>query len=411
MSKSIWQIFIILLANVCWFNACFGQQLGFYFEKPRKKISIPFEIYNNLIVVKTQLNDTYPLQFIIDTGVRPTILIDKDYTDSIELKYQREIELFGVGSAKSIKASVVQGISLSLPGLQSSNLSVIVLHENFLQLEKHLGIRIDGILGYEFFNRFIVKINYQKQKIELFEPVGYKPPKKYTEIELDMVDSKPIINLEIQQEQGGIYIASLLMDTGASHALVLDPLSDRKINIPTKYIHANLGRSIAGELQGKLGRIEHLNFGKYTLSDVLVSYIDGQSSNINSETDRNGSIGSELMRKFTVIFDYYHKKIYVKPNKLYKQPFEYNMSGLEFIAEGKDLNVYIINSIRTGSAADEIGFKPGDQLISLNHQPEEKLTLSKIYGILSEKEGKKITMTVNRNGSFISRTFLLKKEI
>jgi C-terminal processing protease CtpA/Prc len=103
--------------------------------------------------------------------------------------------------------------------------------------------------------------------------------------------------------------------------------------------------------------------------------------------------------------------MYLKPNGFFKYPFEYNMSGLEFIAEGEKLDEFIIYKIRKGSAADGIGFVPGDRLVALNKLPEKKLTLSNIYIELSEREGKQVTLTILREGSFISKSFLLKKEI
>ncbi|MCK5701681.1 MAG: hypothetical protein KAI29_11030, partial [Cyclobacteriaceae bacterium] len=82
------------------FPGCPGicQNLGFYFEKNANKVKVHFELHNNLIVIPITLNDTYTLNFILDTGVRPTILINKEISDALGVGYQRSIELFGVGN-------------------------------------------------------------------------------------------------------------------------------------------------------------------------------------------------------------------------------------------------------------------------------------------------------------------------
>ena len=398
-------IFSIMQLNV--YSGYGQQQVGFYFNNPQKKITLPFELHNNLIIVKLSLNNTNPLNFIIDTGVRPTIFLDKSFADSIGMNYQREIDLYGVGSDEPLKGSVATGIKLSMDNLESANLSMLVLHENLLELEQHLGTRVYGILGYDLFSRFVIRINYQKKQLVLIESSEFRIPDNFDQIDLQLIDSKPVINLNIIQTNEMPIEAKLLVDTGASHALIINPLSDDSIIIPEQNIQANIGRSISGELAGKLGRVKLVEFGENSLKDVIASYI---IEDPNGE-EKNGSIGGELLRKFTVIFDYFHKKIYLKPNRFFKYPFEYNMSGLEFIAEGEGLGNYVIHNIRKGSAADGIGFMPGDRLVELNNLPEKKLTLSSINLELSEREGKEITLTVIREGSFISKSFLLKKEI
>lgn len=387
-----------------------GQQLGFYLEKERGKAVIPFELYNNLIVIQVILNDRYPLNFILDTGVRPTVLLDKAFADSIGMSYQRQIELSGVGSDKTVNALVTDGVSLAMRGVNSDNLSVLVLEENLLDLGKHLGIQVHGILGYDFFSRFVVRVNYSKQKMLLYNPSEFQKQKKSEAIDLDIIDSKPIACVKIHAEADRPLSVMLLVDTGASHALVLNPLSDEQIEIPGKHIEANLGRSISGEITGKLGRVAHVELGNRELSGVITSFIE-ESVEYTDLKRRNGSIGGELLKRFTITFDFYHKKMYLRPNSYLRHPFEYNMSGMELVATGTHLDRFVISRIRENSAASEAGFMAGDLVVSLDNISSEKLSLSKIYSNLNLREGKKINLTVLRKGSYISRTFYLKREI
>jgi predicted aspartyl protease len=387
-----------------------AQHVGFYFENSGKRASIPFELHNNLIIISAMLNDEHPVKFILDTGVRPTILLNKNFTDSIGMAYQREVELFGVGNNASVRALVAEGVSLSIRNVGNNRLSVLVLEENLLELEQHLGAKIHGILGYDFFGRFVVKINYQKMSIDLFEPNDFEPPTQYNVIDLELDGSKPFASVMICQDSASKIKANLLIDTGASHALILNPLSDESIKLPDKFIISNLGRSLTGPLSGKVGRIDQMSFGGFSLEDVIVSYLEEKEVG-KEELLKNGSIGGELLCRFTVIFDYYHKKLYIRPNRSFRQPFEYNMSGLEFIAAGENLNKFIINNIRAGSAAEQVGFRTGDMLVSLNEIPVKKLSLSRIYAQLSSRQGKLVTLTVLRDGFFVSRSFHLKKEI
>lgn len=386
-----------------------GQNLGFYFERDQKRVTVPFELHNNLIILPITFNEKYPLKFILDTGVRSTILLDKEFMDALGIKYQRKIELFGIGDTTSVTALVAGDISLSMPGIKSSEISILVLERDFLNLEKHLGTKIHGIIGYELFSRFVIKIDYLNQKIVLYQHEKFKANKKYDVIDLDIYETKPYVNLPLQLNSTDSVAVRLMVDTGASHALILNSNSHEKITIPKVNIETKLGRGLTGEINGRLGRIEGLQFGKKRLVDVIVSFPD--QGKVESIYQKNGSIGGELLKKYTVIFDFFKGKMYLKSNATFKYPFEYNMSGLEFLVEGENLNQFVIHHIREKSAASGVGFETGDLIVSLNNIPARKLTLTKIYTNLNLKNGKKINLTVSRDGKYISKSFSLRREI
>jgi C-terminal processing protease CtpA/Prc len=91
-------------------------------------------------------------------------------------------------------------------------------------------------------------------------------------------------------------------------------------------------------------------------------------------------------------------------------PFEYNMSGLEFIAAKENLNRFVANNIRAGSAADQVGYHACDVSVALNDRPANKLSLPRVYSELSLKKWKQVTLTVIRDEAYVSRIFRLKKE-
>ena len=401
--------FIFLLLLLFGGSSANGQNLGFYFEGDQKRVTIPFELHNNLIILPITFNDKYPLKFILDTGARSTILLDKEFTDSLGIKYQRKIELFGIGDTMSVKALVAQDVSLSMPGIMSSEISVLVLEEDFLELDQHLGTKVHGIIGYELFSRFVIKIDYHDQKIVFYQLSDFKAKKKYDAIDLDIYEAKPYVNIPLQLNASDSVVARLMVDTGASHALILNSDSNEKITIPKVNIETKLGRGLTGEINGRIGRIDGLYFGKRRLVDVIASFPD--HGEITNSYQKNGSIGGELLKKYTVIFDFFSGKMYLKPNATFKYPFEYNMSGLEFLVKGENLNQFVIDHIRENSAASGAGFESGDLIVSLNNIPARKLTLTKVYTNLNLKNGKKINLTVLRDGKYISRSFLLQREI
>src|SRR5690606_8664347 len=141
-----------------------GQLLGFSLADGKKKVQIPLEIYNNLVVVPVVLNGALPLKFILDTGVRTAILTQKTFTDILNLPYSRKYTISGPGGEQIIDAYITNNVSLELPGVLGRGHALLVLGEDYLELRNYLGTDVHGILGYELFSRFIVQIDYDKKQ-------------------------------------------------------------------------------------------------------------------------------------------------------------------------------------------------------------------------------------------------------
>jgi len=389
-----------------------AQKMGFYIKGKAKKVIIPFEMYNNLIVIPLMVNDKFPLKFIFDTGVRSTIFFNKKVTDIFNVPYLKRIQLQGVGELKDIVAYIGAGIDISHYTLRSGNMSFLVLAEDYLNLRNHLGIDVHGIVGYEFFSRFIVHINYASKEIILIKPEYFKKRKSYRTIQLEIEDTKPYISIPLFINDSTKVQAHLMVDTGASHALVLHADSVGPIHLPAKNIETILGRGLGGEILGNMAYINGCEIGDYKLENIIASFPQWHSySDSLLLTTREGTIGGEILNKFNVIFDYANEKMYLKKNSSFSAPFMYNMSGFEVMAEGKELDQFKIHTVRKGSAADLAGVRVDDYIVELNSWGREELELSRIYKTLSSKGGKWINMTVYRNGVLIRIRFRLKNEI
>ena len=136
--------------------------LGFKISNGRKSVRIPFETHNNLIIVPVVLNNTIPLKFVLDTGVRTAILTEKTYGDILNISYDRVLTMVGADGVTQVEAYVARDISLRMPGVTGYGQAMLVLREDYLMLRNSLGTDVQGILGYEVFSRFIVHINYVK---------------------------------------------------------------------------------------------------------------------------------------------------------------------------------------------------------------------------------------------------------
>lgn len=391
-----------------------AQQFGFQFSGPVKKITIPIEVLNNLVIVPVVLNDQISLKFILDTGVRTTVLTQKTYSDILKLNYSKEIFVSGPGG-KRAAAYVTDNVQLDLPGVHGTGHSMLVLDEDYLELRNYLGAEVHGILGYELFSRFIVQMDYERKRLVLYAPDQFKKKRRYQTLKINIEDTKPFLHANVDMGNGTVIDSKLLIDTGASHGLMLEPGSDKGITVPEKNVNSIIGRTLGGIITGRIGRIGSLQIGKYTIDNIIANFPDPKIKVDtligNKMKNRNGAIGGEVISRFNVIFNFPKEEIYIKKNGAFKKPSNYDMSGITLKAKGAQLRTYEISQLRKDSPSEQSGLLVGDILISANGLMLSKLSLNQVNGFFNKKEGKKVTLLIERQGKRIRKQFRLINQI
>ncbi len=391
-----------------------GQNLGFSLADGKKKVQIPIEIINNLIVIPVVLNDALPLKFILDTGVRTTILTQKTFTDILNLVYARKYTISGPGENNFVDAYVTNNVSLELPGVHGRGHAMLVLGKDYLELRNYLGADVHGILGYELFSRFIIQIDYERKILTLMLPEKFRKSRKFQSLPISIQDTKPYIHAPVVFENGLTLNAKLLMDSGASHGLMLEPTSDPIIQVPTNSVSSLIGRGLGGEIVGKVGRIKSIELGSFKLDRVIANFPDPNSYSDSIKVGnvyRNGAIGGEILSRFVVIFNFPEEKVYLKKNSSFKKNFYYNLSGLTMKAKGSQLNIFEVMEVRDQSPSNVGGILPGDIIESLNGITVKDLDLNTINGLLNSKPGRKIRLEITRKGVKSKKEIELKDQI
>lgn len=390
------------------------QHRGFQMTNRRaRRVTIPFELHSNLVIIPVRVNDGEDLKFILDTGVRTAILTNQGFVDGIPEVGDRVITLMGVGDQGEISAYVSSGVSFDLPeGVAATGNSILILKDDYLQLDSFLGTRIHGILGYELFSRFVVEIDYMRQQIVLHRPDKFRPRRSFQKIPISVEDTKPYLpGVVLQLNDSTTLTNKLMVDTGASHSLMLNRQSDARITVPKRHISGYLGRGLSGEIYGQMARVPQLRIGKYTMKEVTSSFPEANAfmEAVTERTGNQGNIGGSVLKRFRVIFDYANGALYLKKNRLFRTPFEYNMSGMELKATGPLLTTLLVSTLVEDSPASRAGIREGDMIVSVNGKYPPELTLATFNMMVSLKPGKKIRLRIFRYGRIIKKSFRLER--
>ena len=406
------KLLLALLALIGFLTSHSQSEIGFYIPNGEKSVEIPFENYNNLILVKAVVNNKLPLFFIFDTGVQTSIITDKTLSDMMQVHYDHMYTLAGVGEHKQFNVYLANNVSIDFPDVHGRSLNLLVLEEDYLLLKNYLGTPVHGILGCDLLQNLVVSIDYERHKLILTDPDLYKAPRRALGIPIIIHDGKPYIQMPIELLDGTKLNSKLLIDTGASHAMLLELFSEPRITIKDNFIHSVLGRGLAGSVEGWIGRVKNIKIGKMDFNNVLTFFTDTNSYAKNFVlAGRNGTIGGDLMGRFTVTIDYKRLMIYFEPNASARLPFDFNMAGFDIISSGDFLERIEVVNVIEKSPAYEAGMRAGDYILRLNNLRGKYLSVNELNNILRGRPGKKIKMLLERNDKKIKIEFKLKRLI
>lgn len=299
-----------------------------------------------------------------------------------------------------------------MPGVQGRGHAMLVLDQDYLELRNYLGTDVHGIMGYELFSRFIIEVDYERKTLTLMLPERFREKKKFQWLPIHIEDTKPYLTVSLEMNDTTTLSAKLLIDSGASHGLFLETSSNPKIRVPEKNVTSIIGRGLGGVIMGQIGKINSLNLGKYKISNVLTNFPDPNAYMDTLKTSRsvfrNGSIGGEILSRFTVIYNFPGERVYFKKNSQYKKDFYYSLSGLTIRAKGARLKNFEITNIRANSTSQQADVQVGDRILSVNGISVSDLDLNSISGFLNSKPGRRITLQIERGGEKIKRQFRLE---
>jgi hypothetical protein len=367
---------------------------------------IPFTMEANHIVFKVSVNGREPMAFILDTGA------DQEVINETRMPFYGMKAYAGTtttGGGNSAPYNYAKDATFALPGVTLSRQHVAVIDQT--GLERALGVRFGGILGYDFISRFVIEIDYAKKLITLHDPkFNYTGHGFIVPITFD--NGIPFANGVITVASKNIP-AYFVLDSGAAETMTLtSPFVKAHDLANLAQTNATVNRPAGLEKQffaqnNVRGHIDRLQLGQMEVRSIPINMSVNTSGAYASE-NFSGTVGESIFSRYHVFLDYPHNRVILEPTPEADKPFpERKTYGLSLLASGDDLHTYTVSAVRPDSAAAADGFKKGDVVSALDGQPASQFTLSQLRDALAQ-EGTKHSITVVRDGATSTIAFEVK---
>ncbi len=388
-----------------WFAPPASSRGGVAWAKTRGRAVLPFRYGGSHVWVRGSINGGPPADFIIDTGASVSV-IDREYAEEIGLDHEGAAGVTGMGGEGSVSFSRLNSFRIGGVADAVTLKDVRVALTDLADTDEPVvWRRMCGLIGYDILSHFVVEIDYDGRVVTFREPGTFVYQGKGQPLDMSLTYGVPVVRVRLDDQCEGDF----LVDVGNAVGVVLHGSLVRKCQLFDDAKGYKQLEMVAGGIGAPfvswITRIDKLTLGPYVVSRPIVGMSLGTHGMVGSN-DLAGNIGSNLLEQFTCTFDYARHKLYLDPGKAYGTAGHFSRAGSMF---PRFRHRVVVASILRGSAAEDAGLKPEDEVTLIDNKPVMTLTAEDMDRLFVDGEpGTVHTLTIVREGKPKTVTMKLK---
>jgi hypothetical protein len=357
----------------------------------KKVASIPFEIVEGGIAIKIKLNKSdreFVMQF--DTGADGMALNpDSAYKAGVVVTKTKSASV--VGGKQEVKYSADNTIYIGDQVLKNQGLVIFPKSGVF-----------DGLFGANLLRNYITSVNFDTMTIDLYNFGKFNYWGKARPLVFDYKTGLPVVKMNLTFPDNKKVEGNFNFDTGAGYDLIaygtFNHKHDLQASLKTEYTSTN--HSLGHQTQIIGGTIPNVSINGNNFPNVTIALQEYQENNKNWAS-ADGSLGIDLIKRFNFTIDLLHKTVYLEPNKNFKRPSSFYLSGLEL--EFDEQNNLIIKKIMKSDNEDLKKVKIGSKVTQINDfEAKDLLDLNNIKKLKTNKAGNDFIIEQNNQSMQIS---------
>ncbi|MFO0749537.1 MAG: aspartyl protease family protein [Myxococcota bacterium] len=276
--------------------------------------SLPFRLVDNRIWVDAFVDHQGPFVFAFDTG--GANMVTPALAERLGLASVAAGSTTGAGEGQ-VAYATARVAHFQLGALELAQQDFMVLDVSPIQAAFALPA-FDGLFGFEVLSRYAARIDFAGLRLDLLDGVAPADVAGFDRVPFTLVADKPVIAATID----GVP-ARVLIDTGDRSSLTIMTAFLAHPEIAAAFPDATAqvtGVGIGGAIPARLGAVGHLAWSPRAALDHVVARQPTTKGGFNALPDLDASIGNEVLRQFTVVFDYAARVAWFAPNAHFGEP-------------------------------------------------------------------------------------------
>jgi hypothetical protein len=350
---------------------------------------VNFKLRGNHIYIPVKINGAGPYSFVLDSGAGLTV-VGGNVASDLELPQTGELPAIGMGGVEV--GSFAEADSITIGDVVIRNL--VIGKIDLEGLNRFTSERVDGILGYDLFARFVVRIDYNDSLLTIYLPGDSNAIADGCVLDAEIEMNHPMITGVVNDSIQGRF----RVDTGSMSYLDLNSEIVREYDLVaqsrTEPVELHL-RGIGDETITSLaGRLASLKLCDFELTDIPCGFTLSDSGILAIESV-DGNIGSGILSQFTCTFDYSRNRLTLSPNPDFGEPIEILSTGLRLMMdEGR----FIVVDVISGSSAADKEIMAGDVVVSIDGSDLSELGLFEVMELLEPPDRENVEIVISSDG-------------
>ena len=345
--------------------------------------TVPFRIYSgHVIAVDARFNDRI-VPVVLDTG--GMTMIGSDLADSLGLELHETPQ-------EDVSLAKVE--HLLLGEVEVLNLKAVIMP--FGKTFSFGDNELLGMVGSDFFRFYQTTFDYETQEMTFRNPSKLTAKREGDRL-MKMTIVPPYFPT-VETTLNGELTMDGLIDTGLNHAFVIpinrlekmpQSVRDRAINVKgffAKWPYTDQTRNV-------LTLMDEIRIGDIVMKDVPVIFAD-----LPFMMEENVLlIGKHFMDDYRTTLDFHNRQVLLEEATPIRQSIRFS-TGINIVKIDGKLGV---RGLWEGSPADIAGFRPDDEIVTINGRTAEELDNKLIRLWTDDPEVKSLSVTIMRDGKLV----------
>ncbi|HEY5289765.1 MAG TPA: aspartyl protease family protein [Caulobacteraceae bacterium] len=368
---------------------------------PSGRTTVPFRLLNNHIYAEVRVNGKGPFLCIFDTGGHD--IVTPETAKALTVKSEGQAPGTGAGEGV-VNVGFAKDVTFQIGDLTMHDKAITVLPFEQGQVE---GFDEQGMIGFEVFRRFVTVVDYGAHTLTFIDPAKFDPRGAGIPVPFRFYDHLPQVEGTFEGMSGRFDI-----DTGSRDELTLTkPFVDARGLIAShpKGVLATDGWGVGGPSRSYVTHSASLTLGPVRVSG-LVAGLSVQNKGAMSDPNYIGNVGSGLLKRFVVTFDYAHQTMYLRPLPApVTDTDDFDRSGMWI--NGAPGGFKIVDLTAKGPA-EAAGLKVGDEITAVDGAAATSIALSDFRERLrAGAVGTRVRLTISNAGAPREVSVILKDQI